>query len=354
MVGRGLRAAGPALAVVALLAACGDDSNGDSSGNGDVPSIVVTTNILGDVATEVVGEDSATIETIMPPGVDPHEFEPAPRQAEAMMDADLLVVNGVEFEEGLLDLIDQAEAAGVEVFTFADHMNLLETGDDGHDHEDEESHEEGDGHVDHGEGEHRGDHGEDAHGHEEHEEQDDGHEHGPEDPHIWTDPSRMAGGVEALGEAVTQLDGIDPGAVQDQAAAYAQELRDLDGEIESLLAGIPEDQRVLVTNHEVFGYFADRYGFEVVGTVIPTSSTQAEPSGAQLDDLADTIRDYDVPAIFADTSTSTDLADRLAGSVGDIEVVQLYSESLGDEGSGAESYVGMMRTNATLIASALA
>lgn len=322
---------GASLSAMALVAACGDDSNGSGSDDGAGPSIVVTTSILGDITTEVVGGGNATVETIMPPGADPHEFEPAPRQAEAMMDADLLVVNGAGFEEGLEDLIDQAEAAGVNTFTFADHISLLEN-DEAHDEgieDDHEDHDDDDGH-------------------------DDGEEHGPEDPHIWTDPSRMAGAVEALGEAVMPLDGIDPGDIEDRTAAYVQELEDLDSEIESLLADLPDDRRILVTNHEVFGYFADRYGFEVIGTVIPSSSTQAEPSGAQLDDLADTIRDHDVPAIFAETSAPTELADRLAGSVGDIEVVQLYSESLGDKGSGAESYVGMMRSNAELIASALA
>lgn len=348
-----MRAVGASLSAMALVAACGDDSSGSGSGAG--PSIVVTTSILGDITTQVVGEDNATIETIMPPGADPHEFEPAPRQAEAMMDADLLVVNGAGFEEGLGDLIDQAEAAGVEIFAFADHINLIE-GDEAHDDHDDAGH---DDHEDAPDGDHADDHdaddaGPDDHEHDEGHEDEEAHEHGPEDPHIWTDPSRMAGAVEAFGGAVMQLDGIDQGDIEDRTAAYVEELEDLDSEIESLLADIPDDQRILVTNHETFGYFADRYGFEVIGTVIPSSSTQAEPTGAQLDDLADTIRDHDVPAIFAETSAPTALADRLAGSVGDIEVVQLYSESLGGEGSGAESYVDMMRSNATFIANALA
>lgn len=308
------------LSAVVLVAACGDDS-----GSGDLPHIVVTTNILGDVVTELVGEDNATIETIMPPGADPHEFEPSARQAEAMMDADLLVVNGAGFEEGLGSLIDQAESAGVDTFTFADHVSLIE-GEDGHEHEDEESADD--------------DHSDD--------------DHGPEDPHMWTDPVRMAGAVEAFGDAVTTLDGIAAGDVEERAAAYVGELETLDEEIESLLADVPEEHRVLVTNHEVFGYFADRYGLEVVGTIIPSASTLAEPSPSQLEDLADVIEDHGVPAIFAETTAATDLADRLADSVGDVEVVALYSESLGEDGSGAESYIGMMRTNANLIADALA
>lgn len=315
------------------MVACGDDSDTASgAGSGDSPDIVVTTNILGDVVTEVVGADNAEIETIMPPGVDPHEFEPSARQAEAMMDTDLLVVNGAGFEEGLHSLIDQAEAAGVEVFTFADHVSLIEGDDeDGHEHE----------HEDEGAEEDR----DDAAEH---------HDHGPEDPHVWTDPARMVGAVQAFGDTVTTLDGIDAAAVEDRATSYLGELEALDDEIETLVADVPEERRVLVTNHEVFGYFADRYGFEIVGTVIPSASTLADPSSRELEDLEDVVRDHQMPAIFAETTADADLAARLADSVGDVEVVELHSESLGEPGSGAESYADMMRTNASLIVDALA
>jgi zinc/manganese transport system substrate-binding protein len=120
------------------------------------------------------------------------------------------------------------------------------------------------------------------------------------------------------------------------------------------VATIPDDRRTLVTNHEVFGYFAARWGFEVVGTVIPAGTTQAEPSSAEVEALAEVVEGAGVPAIFAETSSPTALADALAESVGDVEVVELFSESLGEEGSGGETYAAMMRTNAERIAEALA
>ena len=127
----------------------------------------------------------------------------------------------------------------------------------------------------------------------------------------------------------------------------------LDGEVERTLSAVPGNRRTLVTNHEVFGYFADRYGFDVVGAVIPAGTTQAEPSAEQLDELAHTIEEQHVPAIFVETSSPTRLADALADEVGDVDVVELFSESLGDEGSGGETYAAMMRTNARRIADAL-
>lgn len=274
---------------------------------------MVTTNILGDVVEQVAGDAGADIEVVMPLGADPHEFAPSAKQAEAMVDADLLVINGAHFEEGMESIIEQAEDDGTPVFNVADHVELLPFSEP---------------------------EGEDEH---------------TEDPHLWTDPTRLAGALPALGDALSEVDGIDTAAVESGVEAYGAELTQLDQDIEAALADIPAERRVLVTNHEVFGYFADRYGFEVVGTVIPSGTTLAEPSSAELEDLAEVIEDRGVPAIFAETTESTRLADVLAESLGsDVEVVELYTESLGDEGSGAETYVGLMRTDAELIAGALA
>jgi zinc/manganese transport system substrate-binding protein len=123
--------------------------------------------------------------------------------------------------------------------------------------------------------------------------------------------------------------------------------------VEQLLAAVPPERRVLVTNHDVFGYFAERYGFEVLGAVIPAGSTLAEPSAHDLDDLATLIEQAGVPAVFADTSAPSRLADALAGEGTDVEVVELYSESLGEPGSEGATYIGMVRTNARRIADAL-
>jgi zinc/manganese transport system substrate-binding protein len=282
-----------------------------------------------------------------------------------MEEADLLVVNGANFEEGMLGVIDSVADSGTPVFAFADAMTLLEGG---HDHGDDHDHEgettEGDTHDHDHEGEttegdtHDHDHEGETHDHEAEGEKAEGgdhdHDHGGFDPHLWTDPARMIDGVNGLAAALAAVEGIDAAALEAQAAAYVAELEALDTEIEAALAAIPAEDRVLVTNHEVFGYFADRYGFEVVGAVVPSLTTSAETSVRELEDLAAIITAEGIPAIFAETTQSTDLAEALAGEVGgEVAIVELFTESLGEPGSGAETYIDLMRTNAELIVAAL-
>ena len=317
--------------LVIVGAACGADDDGaaDDEAGADRPTIIVTTNVLGDVVSSVVG-DLAEVEVIMPIGADPHDFEPSVRQAASMESADLLVINGAGFEAGMTGIIENVEASGTPVFAFADVVPLLD-GDDDHAHDD---------HAD-------DDHADDDHA-------DDDHADDDSDPHLWTDPARMAIGVAGLAAALADIDDIDTAALQEQADASVAELTALDAEIEEMLAVIPDEQRVLVTNHESFAYFADRYALDVVGTVIPSLTTAADASIRQLEELAQLIVDEDIPAVFAETTQSTELAESLAVEVGrEDAVVQLYAESLGEPSSGAETYIGMMRTNAELIVDAL-
>ena len=319
-----------ALAVAGALAiaatACGDD--GDAAGGSDGPSIVVTTPVLGDVVEQLVGDD-AEVTVVMPAGADPHEFQPSARQAAELREADLLVVNGGGFEAGLEDTIHGAEEDGVTVFAAIDHVPTLA----GTPHADEE---------DGGEAAEEG--------------EDDDHADEDVDPHFFTDPARMATAAEALAATLAdEVPALATDEARDRAAATVADLRTLDAEVETTLAAVPADRRKLVTNHDVFAYFADRYGFEVIGAVIPATTTQAAPSAGEIDDLAATVAAAGVPAVFADTSSPEDLADALAAEVGDdVEVVALYSESLGEPGSGADTYAGMVRTNAERIAGALA
>jgi zinc/manganese transport system substrate-binding protein len=306
------------------LAVTGCGGGDDAAGAGNRPSVVVTTTILGDIVRQIVGEQ-ADVQVLMPVGADPHEFAVSSRQAEAMEEADLLVVNGAGFEQAIEEVIDAAVDAGAPHFALTDHVALLPAGlhgDERDEHADESAEEHG--------------------------------EHGAFDPHVWTDPSRVATAVEALGAGLAELDGVDAVAVEQAADVYAAELRELDAEIAGLLEPIPVERRVLVTNHEVFGYFAERYGFGVIGAVIPSVSTQAEASARQLEQLAEQIDAAGVPAIFVETSGATDLAEALAEQVGgDVELVELYTESLGEPGSGADTYIGLMRTDAERIAAAL-
>ena len=307
-----LRPTTAVLALGLLATSCGSGSS--ASGNGpDRANVVVTTNILGDVVRNAVG-DLVDVEVIMPIGSDPHVFAPSARQAEAMEDADLLVMNGAGFEDAMRDIILNVEDSGTPTFAAADHVSLRTLSPDDHD---------------------------------------DGL-----DPHFWTDPDRVVQVVEALGSALDEMGTIDSEQLSESVSAYVDELTSLAERMDETLANVPAERRVLVTNHEVFGYFADRFDFEVVGTVIPSLSTGAESSAAALERLADVIEAQDVPAVFAETTTSSRLAEVLADAVegdraGQVVVVELFSESLGDPGSGAETYTDMMATNATLVAAAL-
>lgn len=293
-----------ALLLAGAATACGSDGTG---GGGDAGAggarVVVTTNILGDVVRTIVG-DGATVDVIMPPGSNPHDFAPSAKQAAAMRQADVLVVNGRRFEEGLVDTIEAAEADGTVVVTATDAVP-------------------GDGAR-------------------------------ATDPHVFTDPVLMQAVVEHLETTLADdVPGLDTAAFHQRVDDYRAALADLDAEVTDTLAAVPADRRVLVTNHQVLGFFADRYGFDVLGVVIPGGTTLAEPSAADLVDLADRIAAAGVPAIFAETSAPARLADALAKEGADVEVVELYTESLGEPGSEAGTYLDMVRTNAERIAAAL-
>ena len=175
------------------------------------------------------------------------------------------------------------------------------------------------------------------------------------DPHFFTDPARMADASAAIVRFLAaNVEGLDAAALEANAASYIAELDAIDTDIADQLASIPAGRRVLVTNHEVFGYFADRYDFEVIGTVVPSGTTVDGASAQALADLAAVIEDEGVPAIFADTSSSDELATTLAEEVGDINVIELFSESLGPDDSDGATYLDMVRANAQRIADALA
>ena len=355
-------------AVVSLVAAgCSDDNDNENVSSADKPSIVVTTNILGDVVSNMVG-DSFNVEVIMPPGSDPHDFQASAQQVEKMMSADLLVVNGANFEEGMLSVIESAEADGVMVFEAISVVSQLEGSDDhghddheghddhddheGHDdHDDHEGHDDHDDHKDHDDREGHDDH-DDHEGHDDHDDHE-GHDHGGIDPHFFTDPARMAVVVEELSEfLVANFPNVDQGFVS-TANDYAQELIDLDEEVNEILSEIPQEGKVLVTNHAVFAYFADSYGFEILGEIIPSASTLSSANAQQLASLADELSSNSVKAIFADASASDTLARTLAAEVGDIEVITLFTESLGEPGSSGANYIEMVKFNAQAIASGL-
>ena len=284
--------------------------------------MVATHSILGDIVeSAVVQPDAAAIsvDVVIPVGADPHDFSPSAKQAESMEAADLLVTNGLGLEGGLIPVIEAVDGSGTPLFVFADHVRVE-----------------------------RRNEGATGGG----SDQDDDQSESP-DPHVWMNPLQVIEGLDALGaELVDQ--GTDPTEVLLPIVAYTDELQELDRQIEEIVSALPPERRTLVTNHDSFGYFAERYGFEVLGTVIPSLTTASQTSAAQLEELADLVREAGVPAIFVETTESDRLARALGDEVGgDVQVVELYSGSLGEPGSGADTYVGYMTTNAERIVAAL-
>lgn len=286
----------------AVLAAC---SGGTDDGDADGPTVVVTTGVLGDVVRTVLG-DAARVEVVMPAGTDPHRFQPSAAQVASMRDATLVVANGADLEESLEDVLSDI-AGDVPVFSAIDAVETLPGG-----------------------------------------------EHGT-DPHFFTDPGRMADAVAALGGFLAdEVPALATDEVADRAGAYEDELRELVVEIEGRLAPIPPEDRAIVTDHDVFAYFADRFGFTVAGSLVGGGGTHGQPSGGELDAIVSLIDGEGVRLIAVDHAGSTDLADNVAAEAdADVAVVSLHMESLGDEGSPTGTYVGAVRDNAERIAEAL-
>lgn len=284
------------------LASCSSEEEGTG--------IVVTTNILGDVTARIVG-DEAPVTVLMPPDTDPHSFAISAREAATLENADLVVHNGLGLEEGVARNVAAAEEAGVPALEVGAGVDPLPYTSD--------------------------------------------ESEGEPDPHFWTDPARVGLAVDLIAERVIEeVDGVDADTVRANAEAYAAEVDELDAWMGEEFAALPAESRRLVTNHHVFGYLADRYGFEVIGAVIPSGTTLASPSTSDLKDLSDAVAEAGVSAVFADSSQPDRLATVMAEEAGvEIEVIPLHSESLSREGGGAETYLEMMRANTEAITAGL-
>lgn len=296
-------------AAVAVIGAVAGLSGCAAPGDGE-PLVVVTTNILGDVVHELVG-DQAEVMTLMPADADPHSFEISARDAARMADADLLVANGLGLEEGVQHLVDAAESDGVPTVTAGELIEPIAFTDD------------------------------------------DGVQ--ADDPHFWMDPTRMQQVIDGLLPRLEQhVDGVDPQRLRGAADRYGEALAEVDASSRAAFAELPEARRRLVTDHHVFGYLADRYDFEVIGAIVPSGTTLAAPSASDLAGLAGAIRSAGVPAIFVQSSQPARLAEVLADEAGvRVQIVPLFSESLSAVDPGAESYLAMLRTNTERITAAL-
>jgi zinc/manganese transport system substrate-binding protein len=309
--------------------------------------VVATTTILGSVVSDIlvcaVGDD-ASLTVLMPIGADPHDFQASSEQVAVMSVADLVVSNGLYLEEGIVSILESLEADGAGVVELAERLDPLPfAAKSADDHDDHDDHGHSDDHDDH-----------DDHGHSDDEsvEEEEEHAHGDFDPHFWLDMGRMALASELIGAELAAT--MDDETLAECGVTVAEEIRAAEAGVVATLASIPSERRVLVTDHDSFAYFADSYDFRVVGVVVPGGSTLADPSSKDLATLVATIRSENVPALFANTATSSAVAEAIAAESGEgIDVVALFVGSLGGPGSGAENYITMMQSNAALIAKAL-
>jgi zinc/manganese transport system substrate-binding protein len=281
-----------------VLAACGSDESSDSGET--KPTIVATHAVLGAIVSDLVG-DAAEVSVLVPNGVDPHEWEPSAKDVEAINGATLVVANGLNLEESLASVLEGAESP---VFYAADHVTPLSASSEEHAHGEEHAHDD----------EPKSD------ATDEHD-----HAHDGGDPHFWTDPLAVAEAVEHLSEELVAI-GLDVAANADTLVA---DLTALDAEVADLLSVVPAERRVLVTGHVSLAYFAAHYDFELLGSIVPSLSTSAEATAANLAELKDVIAAEGVSVIFAELGAPDDVVRALSEETG-VRVVVVSSHLVPD------------------------
>ena len=290
-----------AAGLAALLAAgcSGSGGAGDGDGGGGGLRVVATTTQVADLAANV-GGDRVQVTSLLKPGIDAHDYEPSPADIDAIARADLVVQNGVGLEAWLGDTIESSGFAGP-VVDASQGVRLRQ--------------------VD-----------------------------GEADPHIWQDPGnaqRMAANIE---RGLAAAEPADASAFAANLAAYTKELEALDAEVERQIDSLANKK--VVTNHDAFGYYLDRYGLELVGSVIPSFDTSAELSGRDIRDLVAKIRATGVKAVFSETSLPPRAAETIGREAGVKVVVgadALYGDALGPPGSDGDTYLKMIRHNTATI-----
>ncbi|WP_255603755.1 metal ABC transporter substrate-binding protein [Oscillochloris sp. ZM17-4] len=310
------------LAIAALaLGACGQTP---AQPAGDRPRVVASTSIVADVVRQI-GGDKIALSTLVPVGTDAHSFAPAPQDVVTISEAQIVFVNGAGYEAFLEPLLKSA-GGSAELIELAKGITLREmsaqelAADD--DHADE-------GHADEA-----------------------GHDHSGDDPHTWTDPNNVKYWTSAISESLSRIDPTNAGFYAANAEAYNIKLSELDAWAAQEFATIPPAQRLLVTDHAVFGYLADRYGLTQVGTIIPGGSSAAEASAQDLAALQDQIRSLGVKAIFVGNVSNPSMAERLAQDTG-VKLVTVLTESLTPPDGPGATYIDYMRSNVSTIVGAL-
>ena len=287
------------LILLTSLTTCG---GGSASPSGTSASVILTsTSFLADI-TRNIAVDRISVISLLPVGADPHSYQPSPQDVTKIAQSKLLIINGADYEHFLEPVLENAGGERTIIEASAGIRPREEAGS--------------------------------------------------VDPHLWLDPNNVIAYVENIREGLTHFDPDGEAVYRSNADAYIAELKNLDAWIVEQVGQIPVENRLLVTNHEAFGYFADRYGFTIVGNVIESFSSNASPSAQQMAGLIDQIKASGAPAIFLDASDNPTLAGQIANETGVRVVTDLHLESLTD-GAPAATYIDMMKYNVTQIVDAL-
>jgi zinc/manganese transport system substrate-binding protein/manganese/iron transport system substrate-binding protein len=274
-----------------VLAACGSSSSGSS---GDGPVVVASTTQVADLARNVAG-DRASVVGILAANSDPHDYEPKPSDAESLADADLVLESGGDVDLWMGDIVDSS-GTGAPVVSLIDSVPTIE----------------GDGET---------------------------------DPHWWQDPRNATRAVDEIRDQLTAVDPDGRAEYERNARAYTDRIDSLDGKIAACYRRVPEAERTLVTSHDALGYYAQRYGIDVIGSTIPALTTQAQPSAGETAELVDLIRSEHVNAVFPEVGVSTQLEQAVADETGAEIGGELYADSLGPEESAGATYLGALAAN---------
>jgi ABC-type Zn uptake system ZnuABC Zn-binding protein ZnuA len=283
--------------LVLLLAAC---SSGPATQTGT--RLLAAETWLADIAQNVAG-DRLHVDSLLPPGVDPHEFQPAPQDAIKIAQSQVLIVNGLGYETWLASTL-QPERSQQAVLVATDGFPSARGGE-------------------------------------------------PDDPHLWMNPLNVVKYTENIRDGLSKADPDGRSVYAANADAYIAKLKELDASIKSQVMQIPPERRLLVTNHDALGWFAQAYGFDVVGAIIPSVTTEASPSAQQLAGLIDTVKKTHAPAVFLDVSENRNLAEQISSATGAKVVTDLYVETLSAPDGPAPTYLAMLQHDAATIVSAL-
>lgn len=271
-------------------------------------TVIAYDSLLLDIAKNVAG-DRLKVETLIPIGIDPHSFEPVPADIQKLSSAQAILINGAGLEAHLDDILSSLEPSH-KIIVASEGLNPRSI------------------------------------------EQTD--EHGGEiDPHFWFDPNLTIRYVENIRDGFSSLDPEGEDLYARNASAYINQLAELDRWIREQTNQIPPEQRKLITNHESFGYFADRYGFELIGTVLPSVSPGTSPSAMQLTELIKQIKSSNAKAIFLETGSDRRLADQIAAETGVQVVSTLFTHSLSAADGPAGTYLDLIRHDVNVICSSL-